>query len=52
MTRLCFVYLDDQPVLEALLDDWLTVHPPRRLLEIDVLGEDADFSGAVERVVA
>lgn len=45
------VTLDDLPVLEALLDDWLTVHPPRRVVEVDVQGEDADFSGAVARVV-
>jgi deoxyadenosine/deoxycytidine kinase len=44
------VTLNDLPVLEALLDDWLIVHPPRQLLEIDVQGEDADFSAAVGRV--
>jgi len=46
------VTLDDLPVLEALLDDWLSVNPPRQLLEIDVQGEDAVFSAAVGRVVA
>ncbi|MGD2028208.1 MAG: deoxynucleoside kinase [Anaerolineales bacterium] len=45
------VTLDDLPVLEKLLEDWLTEHPPLRLLEVDVSTENVDFSEAVAQIL-
>lgn len=46
------VTLDDLPVIEKLLEDWLAEHPPTRLLEVDVQSEDKNFSKAVKHILA
>lgn len=46
------VTLDDLPVLEKLLDNWLAQSPPIRLLEVDIQAEDSSFSSAVAQILA
>lgn len=45
------VTLDDLPVLENLLEEWLAQSPPECLLEIDVESEDRSFSSAVAKIL-
>ena len=44
------VTLDDLPVLEGYLGDWLGEIDPERMLAVDVAGEDQAFSRAVAKI--
>ena len=46
------VTLDDLPVLEGYLSDWMGEISPDRLLVVDVIGEDEVFSRAVAEIIS
>ena len=46
------VTLDDLPVLEGYLSDWLGQISPARVLSVDVVGEDQAFSRVVAEIIS
>jgi deoxyadenosine/deoxycytidine kinase len=50
--RINIASIEDMPLFESFLDDWLVAIPPEEVLEIDVANESLDYNQSITKILA